>query len=181
MLGAGSVGHLTQVNTVAYPTTDHDAMNHDAVPPRRGRQPRRTDTGAPPLTIGQLARMSDVGVETIRYYQRRGLLPVPPSGGAVRLYPTALVQRIRFIKKAQSVGFTLEEIGTLLDLADGRNRRRVQAVTAARLAQINGKLADLARMQAALAHLLHQCLTTGEVHPCPIIEALAEGEDASQV
>ena len=105
---------------------------------------------------------------------------MPPSSGAVRLYPATLVQRIRFVKKAQPLGFTLDEVGTLLDLADGRNRRRVQAVTAARLAQINGKLADLARMQAALAHLLHQCLTTGEVLPCPIIDALTDAEVTPQ-
>lgn len=174
MLRVGSVGHLTQVNAVAYPTTDHAAMNRIAATHKTPPLRISDGEGEQPLTIGQLARRSGVGVETIRYYQRRRLLPVPPSAGAVRHYPVALVRRVHFVKKAQAVGFTLEEIGTLLDLADGSNRRRVQAVTAARLAQINGKLADLARMQAALAHLLHECLTTGEVHPCPIIDALTD-------
>jgi len=131
------------------------------------------------LTIGALARLSGVGVETVRYYQKRQLLPVPSSGGSVRRYPLRLAQRIRFIKKAQALGFTLDEIRTLLDLADGRNRRAVQAVTAARLAQINGKLSDLARMQTALAHLLHQCLTSGDIQPCPIIDALTDSVEAS--
>lgn len=179
MLWVGSVGLLTQVNAIAYPTTDHDAMTRNASSRQSQFRPKEASEGAPPLTIGQLARQSGVGVETIRFYQRRGLLPVPPSGGTVRLYPATLVQRIRFVKKAQPLGFTLDEVGTLLDLADGRSRRRVQAVTAARLAQINGKLADLARMQTALAHLLHQCLTTGEVQPCPIIDALTDAEGTS--
>ncbi|MCW5631966.1 MAG: MerR family DNA-binding protein [Rubrivivax sp.] len=129
-----------------------------------------------PLTIGGLARLAGVGVETIRYYQRLRLLPVPNAGASFRRYPQHVARRIRFIKKAQGVGFTLEEIGTLLDLADGRNRRAVQGIAAARLAQINGKLADLARMQVVLADLLHQCFTTGATRPCPIIESLTEGE-----
>lgn len=124
------------------------------------------------LTIGRLAKAADVGVETVRYYQRRGLLPVPQALGAVRHYSVGLVQRIAFIKKAQALGFSLKEIGTLLDLADGRNRRAVQSVTVARLAEIDVKLADLTRMQRSLAELLHQCRTRGQPEPCPIIEAL---------
>lgn len=126
------------------------------------------------LTIGRLAKAAEVGIETVRYYQRRGLLPVPRATGAVRHYPVSLVRRIGFIKKAQALGFSLKEVGTLLDLADGRNRRAVQNVTSARLAEVEAKLADLTRMQAALAELLHQCRATGQTHPCPIIEALVE-------
>ena len=126
------------------------------------------------LTIGRLAKASAVGIETVRYYQRRGLLPVPRASGAVRYYPVDLVRRIGFIKKAQTLGFSLKEIATLLDLADGRNRRAVQSVTAARLAEVETKLADLTRMQAALADLLHLCRMTGQSLPCPIIDALVE-------
>lgn len=148
---------------------------------RPGQSGRKSEWGgAMPLTIGGLAQLAGVGVETIRYYQRRRLLPVPNSGATVRRYPPQLARRIRFIKKAQAVGFTLDEIGTLLDLSDRRNRRAVQAVTVARLAQINAKLADLARMQTALAHLLHQCLTTGAVQPCPIIESLTDHDVLAQ-
>ncbi len=125
------------------------------------------------LTIGRLAKAAEVGIETVRYYQRRGLLPVPRAAGAVRYYATSQVRRIGFIKKAQALGFSLNEIATLLDLADGRNRWAVQAVTSARLAEIETKLTDLTRMQAALSELLHQCRATGKAHPCPIIEALA--------
>lgn len=124
------------------------------------------------LTIGRLAKAAEVGVETVRYYQRRGLLPVPRATGAVRYYATSQVRRIGFIKKAQALGFSLKEIATLLDLADGRNRRAVQSVTSLRLAEIETKLADLTRMQAALADLLNQCRATGQAHLCPIIEAL---------
>jgi len=126
----------------------------------------------PPLTVGRLAKAAQVGVETIRYYQGRGLLPVPRSTGAVRYYPRSLVDRIAFIKRAQGLGFSLHEISTLLNLADGRNRRAVQSVTTARLAEIHVKLADLTRMSAALHDLLTRCLTTGETSPCPIIDAL---------
>ena len=83
------------------------------------------------LTIGRLAKASAVGIETVRYYQRRVLLSVPRASGAVRYYPVDLVRRIGFIKKAQTLGFSLKEVATLLDLADGRNRRAVQSVTAA--------------------------------------------------
>lgn len=124
------------------------------------------------LTIGRLAKAAEVGIETVRYYQRRGLLPVPRASGAVRYYPPSLVRRIGFIKKAQALGFSLKEIVTLLDLADGRNRRAVQTVASARLAEIEMKLADLTRMHVALTDLLHLCRTTGQLHPCPIIEAL---------
>ncbi len=81
-----------------------------------------------------------------------------------------------FIKKAQAqaLGFSLNEIATLLDLANGRNRRAIQTVTSARLAEIETKLADLTRMRRALTELLHQCRATGQSHPCPIIEALVE-------
>lgn len=131
-----------------------------------------TSAAARPLTIGRLAKAAQVGVETIRYYQGRGLLPVPRASGAVRHYPPALVDRIGFIKRAQGLGFSLQEISTLLDLADGRNRRAVQAVTTARLEQIRAKLADLTRMRDALDELLERCVATGHTQPCPIIEVL---------
>lgn len=133
------------------------------------------------LTIGRLARAAGVGVETIRYYQGRGLLPVPPSTGAVRYYAPGLVERIGFIKRAQGLGFTLDEIATLLDLADGRNRRAVRAVTAARLEQIRGKLDDLSRMQRSLDALLAHCIATGEVYPCPIIDALVDNPNMARM
>lgn len=139
------------------------------------RNRQTTDGATLTMTIGRLARAAGVGVETIRYYQGRGLLPVPPSTGGIRYYAPDLVARIGFIKRAQGLGFSLDEIATLLNLADGRNRGGVRAVTSARLEQIRAKLVDLSRMQRALDDLLANCMATGEVHPCPIIEALLGG------
>lgn len=114
-----------------------------------------------------------MGVETVRYYQSRGLIRVPASNGGVRVYPTATINRIAFIKRAQALGFTLDEVRSLLDLEDGRNRRAIQSVTQARLGQIEDKLADLNRMRVALSELLHRCEQTEPMQACPIIETLA--------
>lgn len=130
------------------------------------------------LTIGRLARAAGVGVETIRYYQQRGLLPVPEQTGAYRHYPVTLIQRIRFIKRAQELGFSLQEIAGLLQLEDGTNRDAIQHIAADRLAQIEQKLRDLGRMQATLKHLLSQCEHTDSQQPCPIIASLS-GEHLS--
>ena len=124
------------------------------------------------LTIGQIADAASVGVETVRYYQRRELLPVPAKTGAVRFYAEDTIRRIEFIKRAQSLGFSLMEISTLLDLDDGRDRRAIQAVTEARLLQVRTKAADLRRMRLVLEDLLSQCLTAKPPYPCPIIDAL---------
>ena len=124
------------------------------------------------LTIGRLARAAGVGVETVRYYQDRQLLPVPPSQGAYRHYPARLVDRIRFIKRAQELGFALAEIAELLRLEDGTDRASIRRITGARLAQVEAKLADLRRMQRSLRHLVAECEHTGAELPCPIIESL---------
>ncbi len=124
------------------------------------------------LTIGRLAKAAHVGVETIRYYQGRGLLPVPEPIGRIRYYGPELVDRIGFIKRSQGLGFSLNEVTTLLALADGLNRRAVQSVAVARLDQIHRKLDDLSRMQRALDSLLEKCIATGQAHQCPIIDAL---------
>lgn len=126
-----------------------------------------------PLTIGRLAKAAGVGVETVRYYQSRGLLRVPAANGGFRVYPASTVHRIGFIKRAQVLGFTLDEVRSLLDLEDGRNRRAIQAVAEARLGQIEDKLAGLQRMRGALSDLLHRCRQTGPAQACPIIETLA--------
>ena len=124
------------------------------------------------LTIGRLARAAGVGVETVRYYQDRELLPVPPRSGAHRHYPARLVDRIRFIKRAQELGFALAEIAELLRLEDGTDRASIRRITGERLAQVETKLADLRRMQRSLRHLVEECEHTGAELPCPIIESL---------
>lgn len=129
------------------------------------------------LTIGRLARAADVGIETIRYYQRLGLLPLPraEAGSAFRKYPAELIDRIRFIKRAQELGFTLGEIATLLELEDGADRRAIRKVAAARLSEIRNRMSDLQRMEKVLSHLIAHCAATGTAHPCPIIGALLDG------
>ncbi len=125
------------------------------------------------LTIGRLARAAAVGVETIRYYQDRKLLPVPPSTGAFRYYPATLVDRIRFIKRAQELGFSLEEVSELLQLEGGADRGSIRDIATNRLSQIEQKLADLRRMQRVLKHLVTECEQTSADLPCPIIGTLA--------
>jgi Hg(II)-responsive transcriptional regulator len=127
------------------------------------------------LTIGRLARAAGVGVETIRYYQQRTLLPIPAANGGYRQYPAALIDRIRFVKRAQELGFSLDEIAGLLRLHDGSDRKSIRNIANARLAQIEAKLADLRRMESVLKHLIAACEHTKAGIPCPIIETLAHG------
>ena len=129
---------------------------------------------APSLTIGRLARAAGVGIETVRYYQQRALLPLSRSIGAQRHYPPQAVQRIRFIKRAQELGFSLDEISELLRLQDGSERAPIRQVASQRLAQIEHKLADLKRMRKVLRHLVEACEHAGTDAPCPIIESLAQ-------
>lgn len=125
------------------------------------------------LTIGKLARAANVGIETVRYYQQRELLPVPASRGAFRYYPASAVDRIRFIKRAQELGFTLDEIAELLRLQDGTDRAQLRELASAKANEIAQKLADLGRMHDVLVHLVDACAHTAGNHPCPIIETLA--------
>ena len=129
------------------------------------------------MTIGRLARAAGVGVETIRYYQQRGLLPVPASEGSFRQYPVALTARIHFIKHAQNLGFSLDEITELLRLEAGENRSSVRRIATDRLLQIEKKMADLKRMQKTLKQLVIECEHTRGDLPCPIIASLVQATD----
>lgn len=124
------------------------------------------------LTIGKLAKVAGVGVETIRYYQQRGLLPVPKSSGAYRHYPVSLENRIRFIKRAQELGFSLDEVAELLSLEDGIDRASIRQIASTRLKEIQAKLADLNRMKNTLSLLIHEREHAGKEQPCPIIATL---------
>jgi Hg(II)-responsive transcriptional regulator len=133
------------------------------------------------LTIGRLARAAGVGIETIRYYQRRNLLPLPEARHSTfRHYPVSLVQRIHFIKRAQDLGFSLDEIAELLELEDGMNRRSIRSLAGARLQQIQAKIADLQRMEGVLHHLIGQCADTGQSELCPIIPTLSAASKHSE-
>lgn len=122
------------------------------------------------MTIARLAAAAGVGVETVRYYQRRGLLAVPPSAGAVRRYGPEDLRRLRFVRRAQAAGFTLEEIGELLALDRTDDRARVRALATERLAALDAKIAELEQSRAALERLCLTC-ASGRKGPCPIIEA----------
>lgn len=126
------------------------------------------------LTIGQLASAAGVGVETVRYYQRRALLPVPVVARGYRTYPFSLVARIRFIKRAQELGFSLAEIITLLQLEDSNDRHAIRKVAADRLLQVEEKLQDLQMMQKMLSSLIHECEASTQAEACPIIHALGD-------
>lgn len=125
------------------------------------------------LTIGRLAREANVGIETIRYYQKRQLLPIPASQGSFRHYPCELVGRIRFIKRSQELGFTLDEIAQLLSLDNGGEREMIRQVAQERLMQIQSKLDDLVRMRNTLSTLISSCMYSDQAMPCPIFDALS--------
>ena len=126
------------------------------------------------LTIARAAAAAGVGVETVRYYERRGLIRQPASNGGYRRYGSEQIDRIRFVKRAQALGFTLEEIESLLKLQDGTDRRRVRQIAAKRLNEIDARLKDLQRLKKALSHLLVEC-DKGHTLRCPIVEAISGG------
>ena len=125
------------------------------------------------LTIGRVAAAAGVNVETIRYYQRRRLLeePAKPSGG-YRHYPMEMVKRIRFIKRAQSLGFALEDVAALLQLNDSEACPKTRHLATRKLTLIEQKIHQLAAIRDALAELVDQCNRKRKRGACPIIEAL---------
>ncbi|MDZ7748560.1 MAG: MerR family DNA-binding protein [Halofilum sp. (in: g-proteobacteria)] len=128
------------------------------------------------MTIGRLARAARLGVETIRFYEREGLLAAPDrTASGYRLYPPDTVERLGFIRRAKGLGFSLAEVRELLGLAEPRgSRARVKELTEHKLAEIERRIDELHRMREALAELNRQCSGHGPVEGCPIIEALNE-------
>lgn len=127
-------------------------------------------------TIGGVARAAGVNVETVRYYQRMGLVPVPKRVyGSFREYPQEIATRVRFIKRAQQLGFTLAEVKQLLALEDGQNCGQARGLAVEKLASVEARIADLGRMRRTLKDLISRCGTAGERVHCPIIDALAHG------
>lgn len=128
------------------------------------------------LTIGAFARAAGVNVETIRFYQRKGLLPEPakPYGG-IRRYGEADVTRVRFVKSAQRLGFSLDEVAELLQLEDGAHCDEASSIAQRKLSDVREKMGDLARMEAVLSELVCAChARTGSVS-CPLIGSLQNG------
>lgn len=122
------------------------------------------------LTIGKLAKAGGVGVETIRYYQRRGLIGTPARDREIRRYGNDDLRRLRFIRQAQSAGFTLEEIKELVDLDASEDRPRARELAKARVKALDEKIAELQRARDALRRLAREC-GAGTAGPCPILAA----------
>lgn len=122
------------------------------------------------LTIARLADAAGVGVETVRFYQRRGLLAVPAAAGAIRRYGPDDVQRLRFIRSAQMAGFTLKEIERLLAFDPIGDRPAIRSLSEQRIAALDQQIRALKEARSALARLARQC-SSGDTGPCPILEA----------
>jgi len=139
--------------------------------------------GTAAATIGWLAREGGVGVETVRYYQRRGLLKTPTrqsvssASGGVRRYDAEDLRRLRFIRSAQAAGFTLEQIGELISLDAGKDRARAREIARERIAALSEKIAELERARNSLKKLARDCASQAGA-PCPILAAF-EGSGSS--
>ncbi len=127
------------------------------------------------LTIGEVARATGTQAETIRYYERIGLLPAPPRTVArYRIYGRSDVNRLAFVKRSRDLGFTIEQVRVLLALASdvGRDCKEVDAIARHHLTDVESKIGDLQRLARELRHLISQC-QGGSISECRIIEALA--------
>ncbi len=127
------------------------------------------------LSIGQVAQRAEVGIETVRFYERQGLLLEPArKASGYRQYTKDVVRRLRFIRRAKELGFSLKEIGELLDLRfdPAATCAEVKERTQAKLDDIEAKIRDLQRMKKALAKLTSSCPGRGPLEGCPILEAL---------
>jgi MerR family mercuric resistance operon transcriptional regulator len=138
--------------------------------------------GADRIAIGRLARQTGANVETIRYYERLGLWPAPArSAGGYRLYATAHVKRLNFIRRARSLGFSIDDVRTLLRLADERKRpcAEVRVVAEAHLGDVRAKIADLKAMEQVLKDTVARCATGAGSH-CPLIDSLSRDGSADE-
>lgn len=130
------------------------------------------------LTIGKLADTANVNVETVRYYQRIGLLPVPESLSGYRQYTDEHMQRLQFIRHAKEAGFTLEEIHSLLHLDAIRDRNRIRELAERRLLDIKQRITDMQKLVLKLEDLVGQCANEkGSDVCCPIVETFRLSDD----
>jgi MerR family transcriptional regulator, copper efflux regulator len=136
------------------------------------------------MTIGQVAQKAGIGIETIRFYERKGLIDEPPrKESGYRLYNADVVDRLAFIQQAKTLGFTLAEIQELLSLkiSPETTSREIKMIAEAKLVDIEAKIKILKRMQRALKKLVGQCPGRGPVDHCPILEALGSVNPGSSV
>ena len=135
------------------------------------------------FTIGKLARQAGLGVETLRYYERRGLIePKSRTASGYRLYHTDAQQRLRFIRRAQALGFSLDEVAELLSLSDRpeETAAEVKQLAQAKIADIESRIRDLERMKSALSKLEAHCPGhAGTTADCPILATLNQSKPES--
>lgn len=139
---------------------------------------QNTTSRATILTIGGLSERTGVNIETIRYYERIGLLPPPRrSEGRHRLYDDSLTQRLQFVRRSRELGFSIEEIRALLRLVDqgGLACAEAKDITVSHLAEIRGKIADLKKLERVLAPIAEAC-EANQLPACPILQALAQAD-----
>ena len=122
------------------------------------------------LTIGKLAKAGGVGVETVRFYQRKDLLGTPSRDGGIRRYDAEDVRRLRFIRQAQRAGFTLEEIRELIALDSGHDHQRARDMAEKRILKLDDQIAELQRARQSLQRLATEC-ASGKTKSCPILDA----------
>lgn len=131
----------------------------------------------PEFSIGQLARRAGVGIDTVRYYERSRLLtPAGRLASGYRRYGDVELKRLRFIRRAKALGFTLAEIRGLLALSSERNVAKVRRAAQARLADIEQRLEELESMRSGLRKLIAACPGHGRAEACPILNALQDGD-----
>lgn len=131
------------------------------------------------LTIGEVAKAAEIGVETIRFYEREGLIAEPPRrASGYRQYPREAIGRLRFIRRAKELGFTLREIGELLSLRvdPSTTCADVRAMARAKIEDIDGRVAELHRIKDVLERLARSCRGKGPTSECPILDILEERE-----
>lgn len=132
------------------------------------------------LTIGRLAAAANVNVETVRYYQRRGLLPEPERpAGSVRRYGSDAVRQLQFIRRAQAMGFSLREVQALQQVVGNSSCEQTQLLTARRLADVRGRISDLRKLEADLEKQLDRCVQAPAGTPCPTLDVLSGRHGAS--
>ena len=130
------------------------------------------------MTIGQLAAAAGVNVETVRYYQRRGLLATPEREvGSIGRYSQAALTRLRFIKRSQSLGFSLADVHALLSLDDGQRCSTARSIGEHKLAEVRQRIQALQGLEVALQALVSQCSTAKHKVSCPLIDALLRTEE----
>jgi MerR family mercuric resistance operon transcriptional regulator len=131
------------------------------------------------LSIGALSKRSDVNIETIRYYEKIGIMPKPGrTSGGYRIYGSDHLKRLSFVRRSRELGFSLDEVRGLLKLVDGERYTcaEVKTITLSHLADVRRKIADLRRLELTLAEVAGEC-RGGKVPKCPVIDALSDARE----